>query len=255
MRIDILTILPGIFAGPLDEGMIRKARERGLVEINVVNIRDYAAGKHRVTDDEAFGGGPGMVMKPEPVIAAVEALSAAGPGRPRVILMTPAGEPFTQETAWELAAEPHLILICGRYEGVDERVRQAVVTDELSIGDYVLTGGELPALVVVDAVARLVPGVLNQEEAAREDSFSTGLLEGPHYTRPRVYRGMEVPEVLLSGHHGEIARWRRKEALRRTWRRRPELLQAAVLSPVDRGLLAEIWAEEYGPEDGRQPTF
>lgn len=248
MRIEVLTILPGIFAGPLDEGMIRKARERGLVAIDVVNLRDFAEGRHRVTDDYAFGGGPGMVMKVEPIVAAVEHLLARGPAPARVILLDPAGEVFTQEKAWELAREEHLILICGRYEGVDERVRR-VVTDEISIGDYVLTGGELAALVVIDAVVRLVPGVLNQEEAARQDSFSTGLLEGPRYTRPREFRGERVPEVLLSGHHGAIARWRRKEALRRTWQRRPELLQAAVLSPEDRRLLEEIWAEE-GADDG-----
>ncbi len=249
MRIDILTILPGILAGPLREGMIRKARERGLVEIDVVNIRDFARDKHRTTDDYAFGGGPGMVMKPEPIVAAVEHCRARAAGAirpPRVLLMTPAGEVFTQEMAWELAAEDHLIFICGRYEGVDERVRELVVTDEVSIGDYVLTGGELPALVITDAVVRLIPGVLNQEEAARQDSFATGVLEGPHYTRPREFRGLSVPEVLLSGNHAEIARWRRKEALRRTWRRRPELLQAAVLSPGDRRLLEEVWAEEEG---------
>lgn len=241
MRIDILTILPGIFAGPLDEGMIRKARERGLVDIRVVNLRDFAAGKHRVTDDEIFGGGPGMVMKPEPIVAAVEALRGDAPAR--VILMDPAGEVFTQEMASALAAEGHLIFICGRYEGVDERVRR-VVSDEVSIGDYVLTGGEIPALVVVDAVIRLIPGVLNRAEAAEEESFASGLLEGPRYTRPREFRGEAVPEVLLSGNHAAIARWRRKEALRRTWRRRPELLREAVLSPLDRRLLEEIWAEE-----------
>ncbi len=248
MRIDILTILPGIFSGPLDEGMVRKAREQGLVEIHVVNLRDYAEGRHRITDDYIFGGGPGMVMKPEPIVAAVESLRGEAPAR--VILMDPAGAVFTQEMAADLAGERHLVFICGRYEGVDERVRR-VVTDEISIGDYILTGGEIPALVVVDAVVRLIPGVLNQEGAAQEESFASGLLEGPRYTRPREFRGEAVPEVLLSGHHAAIARWRRKEALRRTWRRRPELLQAAVLSPLDRDLLREIWTEEgagTGPE-------
>ncbi len=244
MRIDVLTILPNIFTGPLDEGMLRKARERGLAEFNVVDIRDFAGDKHRVTDDYVFGGGPGMVMKAEPLLAAIEHLKAGAPGRPRVVLMTPAGRVFDQALAWELAREEHLIFICGRYEGVDERVREAVVTDEISIGDYVLTGGELPALVVIDAVVRLIPGVLNQEGAAEEESFSTGLLEGPHYTRPREFRGMMVPGVLISGNHAAIARWRRKEALRRTWQRRPELLQSAVLSPGDRKLLEEIWSEE-----------
>lgn len=244
MRIDILTIMPGMFSGPFDEGMIRKARERGLVEINVMNIRDFAPGKHRVTDDYVFGGGPGMVMKPEPIIAAVEHIRAAGGPPPRVILMTPSGSLFDQRLAWELASEEHLILICGRYEGVDERVREMVVTDEVSIGDYVLTGGELPAMVVTDAVVRLIPGVLNKDEAARQESFTMGLLEGPHYTRPREFRGLAVPEILLSGNHQLIARWRRKEALRRTWQRRPEMLQEAVLSPLDRQLLQEIWEEE-----------
>ncbi len=255
MRIDLLTCLPGIFAGPLDEGMVRKARERGLVRVNVVNLRDFAADRHRTTDDYTFGGGPGMVMKVEPIVAAVESCLAAGEaargGRPaRVLLTTPAGRLFDQELAEELAGEPHLVIICGRYEGVDERVARLVVTDEVSIGDYVLTGGELPALVIVDAVVRLLPGVLNQPGAAREESFAMGLLEGPHYTRPREFRGLAVPEVLLSGHHAEIARWRRKEALRRTWRRRPELLRAAVLSPADRLLLEEIWREEEGAPPG-----
>lgn len=248
MRIDILTILPNIFSGPLDEGMLRKAREQGLVEFNVVNVRDFATDKHRVTDDYVFGGGPGMVMKVEPLVAAVEHLKAGSPAqRPRVVLMTPAGRVFDQAMAWELAREEHLIFICGRYEGVDERVRELVVDDSVSIGDYVLTGGELPALVVIDAVVRLIPGVLNREGAAEEESFSTGFLEGPHYTRPREYRGLAVPEVLLSGNHAAIARWRRKEALRRTWERRPELLQSAVLSPGDRQLLEEIWAEAGEP--------
>lgn len=252
MRIDVLTIMPGMFAGPLDEGMVRKARERGIVDVNVVNLRDFAADRHRTTDDYAFGGGPGMVMKVEPIVAAVEHVVAAGAvvrggAPPRVILTSPAGRLFDQALAWELAQELHLILICGRYEGVDERVTELVVTDEVSIGDYVLTGGELPALVIIDAVVRLLPGVLNQPEAARQDSFATGILEGPHYTRPREFRGRQVPPVLLSGHHAKIARWRRKEALRRTWLRRPELLREAVLSPGDRQLLEEIWREEGDP--------
>lgn len=247
MIVDILTIMPGMFEGPLNEGMIRKARERGLVTVNVVNIRDFAAGKHRVTDDAAFGGDAGMVMKPEPLFAAVESLREGG-GDARVVLLSPAGQVFTQDMAWEFSREAHLILICGRYEGVDERVRE-VVTDEVSIGDYVLTGGELPALVVVDAVVRLISGVLNREGAPRDDSFAAGILEGPHYTRPGVFRGREVPPVLLSGNHAAIARWRRKEALRRTWQRRPELLQAAVLSPGDRRLLEEIWQEEENHDE------
>lgn len=243
MRIDILTILPEIFSGPLEAGMIRKAREKGLADIRVVNLRDYAEGKHRITDDEAFGGGPGMVMKPEPIVAAAEHVLADG-GDGRVLIMSPAGETFDQERAWDLAKCRHLVIICGRYEGIDERVGRVLAAEEISIGDFVLTGGEIPALVVTDAVVRLIPGVLNQEQAAREDSFSAGLLEGPSYTRPREFRGLDVPEVLLSGHHAEIARWRRKEALRRTWRRRPELLREAVLSPEDKRLLMEIRREE-----------
>ncbi len=252
MRIDILTILPGMFVGPLEEGMIRKAREMGLVEINVVNIRDFTTDKHHVTDDYVFGGGPGMVMKAEPIIAAVEHSCRWSEGEgvnPRVILLSPSGEVFTQEMAVSLSSERHLVFICGRYEGVDERVRQTVMTDEVSIGDYVLTGGELPAMVITDAVVRLIPGVLNKEEAAEEESFSMGILEGPHYTRPREFRGMYVPEVLVSGNHQLIARWRRKEALRRTWHRRPEMLRDAVLSPLDRKLLAEIWLEEGAAEN------
>lgn len=242
MRVDILTVLPGIFQGPLGEGVIRIAREKGLLEVRVVNLRDFTRDRHRTTDDVPYGGGPGMVMKPEPVVEAVEHL--ARDSAPRVILLDPAGEVFTQEKAWELSGEKHLIFICGRYEGVDERIRQLVVTEEISIGDYVLSGGEIPALVVLDAVVRLIPGVLHAAESLKEESFSRGLLEAPHFTRPSVFRGLEVPPVLRSGHHALIARWRRKESLRRTWRRRPELLQSALLSPEDRRLLEEIWQEE-----------
>ncbi len=242
MRVDLLTILPGIFEGPLREGTIRIAREKGLLEVRVVNIRDFTSDRHRTTDDVPYGGGPGMVMKPEPVVRAVEHL--ARDSRPRVILPDPAGEVFTQEKAWELSREEHLIFICARYEGVDERIRKLVVTDELSIGDYVLSGGEIPALVILDAVVRLIPGVLHAPESLEEESFSRGLLEAPHFTRPPVFRGLGVPEVLRSGHHALIARWRRKESLRRTWHRRPELLQSAILSPEDRKLLEEIWQEE-----------
>ena len=239
MRIDILTILPGLFAGAFEGGMIRKALDRGHVQIQIVNIRDYADGPHRVTDDYAFGGGPGMILKPEPIIRAVEDLPKTG----HVILLSPQGEVLTQKKAFELAERDHLILICGRYEGVDERVHELVVDEEISIGDYVLTGGEFPAMVLTDAVVRLLPGVLNKEGAAEAESFATGLLEGPQYTRPREFRGKEVPEVLLSGHHAEIERWRRKEALRRTLRRRPELLRSAHLNELDEQLLREIELE------------
>ena len=221
MRIDILTLFPGMFRGPFEESIIKRAVERGLLEIGVHNIRDFAPGRHRVTDDYPYGGGAGMVMKPEPVFAAVEAVRRPSS---RVILMTPQGRIFTQSVALGLSRLGHLVLLCGHYEGVDERVREHLVDDELSIGDYVLTGGELPAMVVVDAVARLVPGVLGAGESAVEESFAAGVLEYPHYTRPPEFRGWKVPQVLLSGNHARISRWRREQSLLRTLRRRPELL-------------------------------
>lgn len=237
MKIDIVTLFPGLFAGPLQESILGRAQAKGLVEIQVVNLRDWAEGRHRITDDYPFGGGGGMVLKPEPLFACVEALRGAGS---RVILLDPQGRRFGQEIARELSGVPHLILLCGRYEGVDERVREHLVDDELSIGDYVLTGGELPALVVTDAVVRLLPGVLGDQEAPAKDSFGAGFLEGPHYTRPEEFRGQRVPEVLLSGDHARIARWRRLQALWRTWRRRPDLLETAELSPEEQKLLEEF---------------
>ena len=222
LEIDIITIFPGILNGFLEESMLKRAQAQGAVKFRVMNLRDYASGKHQVTDDRPFGGGPGMVMKPEPIFAAVEAVR-----RPesRVIMMTPQGRRFSQGEAERLARESHLVFICGHYEGIDERVRTALATDELSIGDYVLTNGVLPAAVVVDAVVRLLPGVLGAgEHATKEESFSSGLLEFPQYTRPPEFRGMKVPEVLLSGHHGEIERWRRAQAEQRTLARRPDLL-------------------------------
>jgi len=244
MRIDVITLFPEMFHGVLTESIIKRARDKGLVDIQLVNLRDYATDRHQVTDDYPFGGGGGMVMKPEPIYRAVR--DRAGEGKPRVILLTPQGETFRQGKAWELAAEEHLILVCGRYEGFDERVRLGLATDEISIGDYVLTGGELPAMVIIDAVVRLIPGVLGREDSPRQDSFGDGLLEGPQYTRPREFEGMAVPEVLLSGDHQRIRRWRRKEALRRTWLRRPDLLQRAVLTPEDRELLQELARELEG---------
>ena len=218
----------------LSESMIGRARARGLVDIRVANLRDYADGKHRVTDDYTFGGGSGMVLKPEPLFAAgVRSASTAA----RVILMDPRGRTFTQRLARELAAQKHLILLAGRYEGVDERVSAHLADETLSIGDYVLTGGELPALVVADAVIRLLPGVLGGEDAAERESFTGGLLEPPQYTRPEEFRGVHVPAVLLSGDHARIARWRRAQALWRTWRARPDLLAQAQLSADDRKLL------------------
>ncbi|MFA6345562.1 MAG: tRNA (guanosine(37)-N1)-methyltransferase TrmD, partial [Syntrophales bacterium] len=220
IRFDILSVFPGMFASPLAESLIGKARDKGLVDIRFHDIRDYATDRHRMTDDAPYGGGGGMVMKVEPIDRALEAIL---PDRSEglVILMTPQGEPFSQRRAEELASHPRLVLLCGHYEGVDERVREHLVDRELSIGDYVLTGGELAAMVVVDAVSRLIPGVLGNDASAAEDSFSTGILEYPHYTRPATYRGWPVPEVLLSGNHAEIDAWRRTEALKRTLARRP----------------------------------
>jgi tRNA (guanine37-N1)-methyltransferase len=243
MRIDVLTLFPGIVTGPLEESILGRARARGLVDIRVHNLRDHAAGKHQVTDEPPFGGGGGMILKPEPLAAGIEALR--GPAS-RVILLDPGGRRFRQEVARELAALPHLVLVCGRYEGVDERVRAHLVDEELSIGDYVLTGGELAALVVVDAVARLVPGVLGQEGAPARDSFARGLLEHPHYTRPEAFHGSRVPDVLLSGDHGRIARWRRLMSVWRTWERRPDLLETADLSPEE-----QKWVD--GLVQGRRP--
>jgi tRNA (guanine37-N1)-methyltransferase len=264
MQIDILTLFPHIFPPYLNESILKKAQEMGQLTVHLHNIRDYAAGKHRVTDEPPFGGGGGMVLKPEPLFAAVEAILAGerGSGRageqadppfspapllpahpaplPPIILMTPQGRPFSQAIAQELAGHERLLLLCGRYEGVDERVRRYLVTDEISIGDYVLTGGELAALVVVDAVTRLLPGVLGAAGAAETDSHATGLLEGPHYTKPADFRGWAVPEVLRSGHAAKIARWRREESLRRTWQRRPDLLLTADLSEADRWFLAQL---------------
>ncbi|HOD28125.1 MAG TPA: tRNA (guanosine(37)-N1)-methyltransferase TrmD [Syntrophales bacterium] len=224
IRFDILSVFPGMFASPLAESLIGKARDKGLVDIRLHDIRDYATDRHRMTDDAPYGGGGGMVMKVEPID---RALAAILPDRSEglVILMTPQGEPFTQRRAEELASRPRLVLLCGHYEGVDERVRERLVDRELSIGDYVLTGGELAAMVVVDAVSRLIPGVLGNDASAAEDSFSTGILEYPHYTRPATYRGWPVPEVLLSGNHAEIEAWRRTEALKRTLACRPDLLE------------------------------
>ncbi|MGE5573709.1 MAG: tRNA (guanosine(37)-N1)-methyltransferase TrmD [Bacteroidota bacterium] len=247
MRIDVLTIFPRMFSGPLSESIVARARERGLVEIHVHDIREFARDKHRVTDDYPFGGGAGMVMKPEPIFAAIERVMSEGPGSARVILMSPQGRVFTQETAVRLARERRLVLICGHYEGVDERVREALVHEEMSIGDYVLTGGELPAMVIIDALTRLVPGVLDEDSVAAE-SFTSGLLDYPQYTRPREFRGMTVPEVLVSGDHEKVRLWRRKQALARTLERRPDLLRSASLTPEDERLLEEIERERAAAE-------
>lgn len=224
MRIDVLTLFPGIFAGPLDESILKRARDTEIIEINLHNIRDWAPDKHHVVDDYPYGGGAGMVMKPEPIFAAVEAVQAYADPAGRVILLTPQGRVFDQSLAAELATEPRLLLICGRYEGVDERVRQHLVDDEISIGDYVLGGGELPALVVIETVARLIPGVLGSAESLTHESHSGGLLEYAQYTRPADFRGWTVPDVLLSGNHPEVDKWRQQQRLDRTRERRPDLL-------------------------------
>lgn len=232
MEFEIFSLLPEVFGPYLDSSMLQRARQRGLIQVRLHNIRDYARDRHHTTDDVPYGGGGGMVMKPEPVFAAVESVLGAEPGCP-VILLTPQGRVFTQRVAEELSRRPRLALICGRYEGVDERVRRQLATEEISIGDYVLTGGELPALILIDAISRLLPGFLGDPEGASDDSHATGLLEYPHYTRPPEFRGESVPEVLLSGDHARIARWRREQSLLRTLARRPDLLDKAELSEED----------------------
>jgi len=221
MKIDVLTLFPAMFAGPLDESIIKRARESGRLDLTTHNLRDYAHDRHRTVDDRPFGGGPGMLLKPEPLFEAVEGLARE---QTRVILLSPAGRKFSQAIARELAGFEHLLLVSGHYEGFDERVRDQLADDELSIGDYVLTNGALPAMVIVDAVTRLLPGVLGDDESAQEESFNHGLLEYPQYTRPAEFRGLKVPDVLLSGNHAEIARWRAEQARLRTQERRPDLL-------------------------------
>jgi len=228
MKIDVLTLFPGMFAGPLDESIVRRARDTGRLDLRIHNLRDYTHDRHRTVDDKPFGGGPGMLLKPEPVFEAVEQLAGEGT---QVVLLTPVGRRFDQGIAHELAQASHVLLVCGSYEGFDERIREALADDELSIGDFVVTNGALPAMVIIDAVARLLPGVLGDDASARDESFSRGGLEYPQYTRPAEFRGMRVPEVLLSGDHAEIAKWRAEQARQRTERRRPDLLGQASWSP------------------------
>ena len=223
MRFDVFTLFPEMFSAYLDESILKRARQAGLLDVGLHNIRDYATDKHHTTDDEPYGGGGGMVMKPEPIFTAVESVLGTPPACP-VILLTPQGRPFTHQVAEELVQQPQLALLCGRYEGVDERVRQYLVTDEISLGDFVLTGGEIPALALIDAVSRLIPGVLGDPDAAWKDSHASGLLEYPHYTRPPEFRGWEVPDVLRSGNHAEIDKWRQAQAEKRTRERRPDML-------------------------------
>jgi tRNA (guanine37-N1)-methyltransferase len=222
MKIDVLTLFPAMFAGPLDESIVKRAREAGLLDLKIHNLRDWAHDRHRTVDDKPFGGGPGMLLKVEPLFEAIESLQRE---KTRVILLSPSGRKFDQSIARELAQQEDLLLVCGSYEGFDERVREALADDELSIGDYVLTNGALPAMVVIDAVTRLLPGVLGDDESSHDESFSQGLLEYPHYTRPAEFRGMKVPDVLLSGNHAEIEKWRREQAKLRTEKQRPDLLK------------------------------
>jgi tRNA (guanine37-N1)-methyltransferase len=240
MRIDILCLFPETFDSPLNQSIIKRAREQGLVNIAVHDIRDYTRDRHHTADDCPYGGGPGMVLKPEPVFEATEAIKQQlGVSEVPVILLTPQGRLFSQSVAQELALHPHLMLICGHYEGLDERVCEYLATDQISIGDYVLSGGELAALVVVDAIVRLIPGVLGSQDSASSDSHSDGLLEYPQYTRPQVYRGWSVPSILLSGNHNEIAQWRRRQAILRTARRRPDLLEKGNICEEERKWMLE----------------
>jgi tRNA (guanine37-N1)-methyltransferase len=248
MHFDIFTLFPDMFQGPFADSILKRAQERGLLSIALHNIRDITTDKHHIVDDYPYGGGAGMVMKPEPIFAALEAVYESGP----IILLTPQGRLFNQQIARALAQEQRVTLLCGHYEGIDERVRQHLVTDEISIGDYVLTGGELAAMVVVDVVSRLIPGVLGADASIQEESHSENLLEYPHYTRPPEFRGWRVPDILLSGHHAQVARWRRKESLRRTRLRRPDLFEKVELSSkLDKQLLRELDEEEDGASKGK----
>jgi len=256
MRFDLLTIFPEFFSGPFDYGIVKRARQQELIEVVVHDLRSFTFDRHHIVDDRPFGGGDGMLLKPEPIFLAVETLLESGDTSPSgdaaVVLLSPQGRLFTQAEAESFARSySRMILICGRYEGVDERVAEHLITDEISIGDYVLTGGEIPAMVVVDAVARLLPNVLGSETSAVHDSFSDGLLDSPHYTRPARFRDWQVPDVLIGGHHGEVAKWRRKAALRKTLIMRPDLLDKAQLSDQDRRWLDEI-KSSMNPEEGSE---
>ncbi len=256
MQFEVFTLLPEVFPSYLETSIIKRARERDLINVRVHNIRDYTHDKHHTTDDTPYGGGGGMVMKPEPVFEAIETVlglnSDQTPPEPAsnipIILLTPQGRVFNQSIAQELSAHPHIILLCGRYEGIDERIREHLVTDEISIGDYVLTGGELPALILIDAIARLLPDVLGDPTGAQDDSHAMGLLEYPHYTRPPEFRGWKTPDILLSGDHAKIDKWRREQALLRTFNKRPDMLEKAELTKKDlkfiEGLKSEVKSEK-----------
>jgi tRNA (guanine37-N1)-methyltransferase len=252
MQFEVFTLLPEVFSPYLGSSILQRARQRGLINVRVHNIRDYTHDKHHTTDDTPYGGGGGMVMKPEPVFEAVESVLGMSSGQAPhipVILLTPQGRVFTQRVAEELARHERIALLCGRYEGVDERIREHLATDEISVGDYVLTGGELPALLVIDAVARLIPGVLGDPTGAEDDSHSMGLLEYPHYTKPSEFRGWKVPEVLLSGDHGRIEKWRREQALIRTFRKRPDMIEKAELSKEDQKIVERLKSQVENESD------
>ncbi|NLJ76678.1 MAG: tRNA (guanosine(37)-N1)-methyltransferase TrmD [Peptococcaceae bacterium] len=251
MRIDILTLFPEMFAGPFSTSILKRAQDKGLIAVNLIDIRDFSTNKHRTVDDTPYGGGAGMVMSPEAIFKAVENVLREHPGATtRIVLMCPQGRPFNQATALNLAGEENLIFICGHYEGVDERVREELVTDEISIGDYILTGGELPAMVVIDAVTRLIPGVLGDHASVQEESFNNSLLEYPQYTRPREFRGQAVPDILLSGHHEEIRKWRRRQSLIRTLERRPEMLTQLEMTEEDKAILKKLKGDLQGLDLG-----
>ncbi len=252
MKFDIITIFPRMIEAGLAEGVVSRGRERGLLDIAVHDLRDFTTDRHRSVDDVPYGGGPGMVMKPEPLVRAIERIRETRGAPDAVVITSPQGRLFTQDEAARLSGLAHVAVLCGRYEGMDERVRSLVATEELSIGDYVLSGGELPALVIVDAVSRLVPGVVGDEQSVEEDSFARGLLDYPHYTRPAEFGGAKVPDVLLSGHHAEVRRWRKRAALARTLERRPELLQQAALDEEERRLLDEIRRESQNSKLGTE---
>jgi tRNA (guanine37-N1)-methyltransferase len=244
MKIDVLTLFPEMFTGVLGSSILKKANDKQAVQYNIINFRDYSDNKHQTVDDYPYGGGAGMVLKPQPIFDAVDTRLESGSVKPRIILLCPQGRRYDQKLAEELANETHLIFICGHYEGYDERIREHLVTDEISIGDYVLTGGELGAMVIIDSVVRLLPDVLGKQESHQQDSFSTGLLEHPHYTRPADFRGFKVPDVLMSGNHKHIEEWREKESLRRTYNRRPDLLEKITLTKNQ-----SKWLEELRLED------
>lgn len=252
LRIDIFTLFPSMFEGPMTESMLWKARDRGLLDLRLHQIRDWATTRHRIVDDMPYGGGGGMVLKPDILVPAVESVMGDAPAGTPVLLMSPQGQLFTHQMATWLATQERVAMLCGHYEGIDDRVRELVVTHEVSIGDYVLTGGELPAMVIVDAVIRHLPGVLGAEGGAERESHADGVLEAPQYTRPPEYRGLRVPQVLLDGNHGEIERWRREEGLRRTWQQRPDLLKTAPLSEDDKYLLARFAGEDARRRGSRE---